>query len=139
MSPRPKSPGAGAPELWTKGQLARLWVKVRALQIYSPALTVRDICRQLVSAKSMSNPDDLGPDDVPTVVTGYEVWADEKRSDSREQVSRYITNAEQLRRRFGDAEKAIRATDGARERLEQEAHDLARFWRDAPRSRRRGR
>jgi hypothetical protein len=51
-----KSPKAGAPELWNEGQLARLWVKVRALQIVSPGLTVREICRQLVSAQSWSNP-----------------------------------------------------------------------------------
>jgi hypothetical protein len=133
-----KSPKAGAPELWNEGQLAYLWVKVRALQIASPGLTVRDICRQLVSAKSMSNPDELGPCDEPTLVTGYEVWADEKRSISREEVSRYVTNAEQLRRRFGDADKIIRATDGARERLEERAQSLVRLWRSPP-SRRRGR
>jgi hypothetical protein len=134
-----KSPGAGAPELWNKDQLARLWIKVRALQIVSPGLTVREICRRLVSTKSMSDPDDLGPFDEPTLVTGYEVWADEKRSISREEVSRYVTNAEQLRRRFGDADKAIRVTAGARERLEARAQDLARFWRTSPPSRRRER
>jgi hypothetical protein len=106
-----KSPGAGAPELWNKDQLAHLWVKVRARQIAWPGLTVRAICRELVSAKSSANPDQLDFEvEVWPEVTGYEVWANEKRSISREEVSRYVTNAEQLRRRFGDADKAIRDT-----------------------------
>ena len=135
-----KAPGAGAPEVWSKGQLKRLWIMVRARQILQPHLTVRDICRQLASTKSMQNPDALDFDDTPALVTGYEVWAEEKRSISREEVSRYITNPEQLRRRFGDADKAIRAADEmVRDGFEQEAQGLVRLWRMKPPSRRRGR
>ena len=31
-----KAPGAGAPEVWNKGQLARLWKMVRAPEFFSP-------------------------------------------------------------------------------------------------------
>jgi hypothetical protein len=135
MERRPK---AGAPRFWTDGQLGRLWVLVRARQIAKPALTVRDICRELAQADSWRI-DESGN---KVRAKGYAVWAEENRSIKGEEVSQHITNAEQLRRRYADADRKIGSAPGIRERFEQEARDIADLWQRMSRStqsRRRGR
>jgi hypothetical protein len=115
------SPKAGAPKFWTDGQLGRLWVLVRARQIAKPALTVRDICREFVQPNSWRI--DESGNRVPA--KGYAVWAEENRSVKGEEVSQHITNAEQLRRRYSDADRKMGLAPGIRERFEEEAQHIA--------------
>jgi hypothetical protein len=115
------SPKAGAPKFWTDKQLGRLWVLVRARQIAKPALTVRDICRELAQAGSWRI--DESGNKIPA--KGYAVWAEENRSIKGEEVSQHITNAEQLRRRYADADRKMGLAPGIRERFEEEAQHIA--------------
>jgi hypothetical protein len=99
------APRAGAPKVWIQGQLVRLWIWVRALQIEDPKLTDRDACIRLA-------------------LDGYEVWAHDANSVVVEDVHVRVTDAEHLRRRLADAKKSLRGYDKVIRELEQRAQDL---------------
>jgi hypothetical protein len=119
-------PRAGAPGVWTPGQLARLWVVVEARRNRNPQLTVSDVCAELARHESWypRPADDPVEDDKRVRIKGYEVWAEESRSLNREEVTRFISNPQQLRRRYAEAERQLRKHPRAREALEKEARRL---------------
>jgi hypothetical protein len=125
------APKAGAPGLWTEGQLARLWVTVRVRRIQQPELTVRDVCKLLAKANfpRFDENGDLVPE------RGYAVWADEPRSIRREEIERHVTNAETLRRRYEDAEKLWKQEPAAVKYCEEEAQWFVEMARKAASSR----
>jgi hypothetical protein len=102
LGPAPK---AGTPELWFQGQLTRLWIWVRVLQIEDSNLTDCAACSRLAR-------------------DGYYVWNHDVNSMKGEDVRVRVTNSGTLRRRLADAKKSLRGHDDAICELEQRAQDL---------------